>query len=338
MVNRIAVVLSVVLAFGALANASELWNNGVTYNGNWSEPNWYDSGTLTYISHPGGTVDTRISGNSTVTVDVSNAQCGPLFVGRGGSGTLAISDGSASLLVSKASTELLSVGYDGNGVVNQSGGLVKVSTADLSSELRISHGAAISGTYNLSGGILDVEKLARGGATWPAVFNATGGTLVVRNKIYKFGLTSAGLGFNQGTALLAPAGLDQVGTIGLGDSGNKTDYKAGAGAVIKIDIASDTSYDVMRSYGKLDLDNASILVNYLGTYTPGPDSFFDVWLELDTAYAGSGNITMLTPGTSYEWKDLNLDGKIDTLRIPEPATLSILALGLGGLIIRRKRS
>ena len=340
MEKKIVLVLGLLVTLGAIANASEVWNNNVTYNGNWSEPNWQHSAGGMGV-HPGGTADTRIAGSSTVTVDVSNAQCGPLFVGRGGSGTLAISSPSAAILVSKASTELMSVGYDGTGQVDQSGGLVKVATADNSSELRISHAATVGGTYNLSGGILDCETLARGGATYPGVFNATGGTLIVRNKIYKFGLASASLGFSQGGCLLAPAGVGQVGTITNGNSGNKQDYIAGSTSTLEFDLASATSYDKIVSYGPFSLDTCSIKVNLLGGYVPAPDSFFDVFTTIggDPTYTGSGTPTILTPGWSYEWKDLDSDGKIDTLRLlPEPATLSVLALGLGGLLIRRKRS
>jgi hypothetical protein len=345
MVKRIAIVLSVVFLFGALANASEQWNNNVTYDGNWSDPNWYDSGSASLINHPGGTVDTRISANSAVTLDVNSAQCGPLFVGRGvagNSGTLVVSDPNAYILVSKASTELMSVGYDGPGFVKQSDGTVKVSTADLSSELRISHTSGITGEYDLSGGLLDVEKLSKGNKAYPGTFNATGGTLVVRTKIFKFGLVSedASYGFSVGGALLAPGGLGEVGTITNGDSSNKQDFLTTSSSTLEFDIASASSFDKIVSYGPFDLDTCSIKVNLLNGYTPGPDSFFDVFTTIggDSTYGGTGTPTIITDGWSYEWKDMNNDGKMDTLRLPEPATLSVLALGLGGLLIRRRRS
>jgi len=342
MEKRIAIVLGVVLAVGAVANASELWNNGVAYNGNWSEPNWaHSAGGMG--NHPGGTVDTRISGNCTVTLDVTGAQAGPLFVGRttaGSSGQLDISDPNASLLVSKASTELMSVGYDGTGIVNQSAGLVKVATSDLSSELRISHAATVQGTYNLSVGLLDVEKLSRGGATYPGVFNATGGTLIVRTKIFKFGLASASLGFAQGGALLEPGGIDAVGTITSGDSGNKQTYTAGATSVLEFDIASDSSYDKVVSYGNFALDSCTIRINLLGDFTPGPDSFFDIFTTVggDPTYGGTGTPTIETEGFSYCWRDVSGDGVVDTLRIPEPATLSVLAFGGLAVLVRRRRA
>jgi hypothetical protein len=338
MEKRIAIVLALVFVVGAVANASEVWNNNVTYNGNWSDPNWFDSGSSSLVVHPGGTADTRIAGSSIVTLDVNNAQCGPLFVGRGGAGTLVVDTDTDFILVSKASTELMSVGYDGTGVVDHSAGTVKVATADNSSELRISHSAAIVGKYNLSGtGLLDVEKLSRGGATYAGSFNATGGTLIVRNKIFKFGLISAGLGFSQGGALLEPGGIDQVGSITSGDSGNKQDYTATSSSTIEFDIASDTSYDKVVSYGNFNLDSSTIKLSFLGEYTPGVDSFFDVWTTIggDPNYAGSGTPTV--EGSDYLWMDLNADGRIDTLRIPEPASLTVLVAGLG-LLLRRRRS
>ena len=343
MEKRIAIVLGLLVTLGAIANATEIWNNNLGYSGNWSEPNWYDSGSSSFINHPGGTADTRISDNSWVTVDVNNAQCGPLFVGRGVAttgATLVISSSSASLLVSKASTELMSVGYDGLGVVSQSGGLVKVATSDNSSELRLSHAAGIEGDYLLSGGILDVEKLSRGAATYPGTFSANGGTLIVRNKVFKFGLVSAGLGFSQGGCLLAPGGVGTVGSITNGDSGNKQDYTAGSTSTLEFDISGDTTFDKIVSYGPFTLDTCTIKVNLLGGYLPTGKTF-DVFTTVggDTNYIGSGTPTIATPGWSYQMLDTNSDGRVDTLRLlPEPATLSILGLGLGGLLMRRKRS
>jgi len=103
MERRIAIVLSVVFAFGALANASEQWNNNVTYDGYWSDPNWQHSAGGMGV-HPGGTADTRISGNSKVTLDSASAQCGPLFVARGvagNSGTLVVDSASDYILVAR---------------------------------------------------------------------------------------------------------------------------------------------------------------------------------------------------------------------------------------------
>jgi len=83
-------------------------------------------------------------------------------------------------------------------------------------------------------------------------------------------------------------------------------------------------------------------VNLLDGYTGGgTDSFFDVFVEVAVAddYAGSGTPILDAPeGWTYQWKDSDTDGINDTFRliVPEPASLSLLALGALGLI-RRKR-
>jgi len=261
--------------------------------------------------------------------------------------------------------------------VNHSDGTFRIYGADAGSagigELRLNSGSATSAgstaNYNLSGGLLDVEILSRGTSNMTtANFTATGGTLVIRNRITKFGRVSdgngvaqPGQGFNQGLATLEIGNIGTVSRIYIGGSpdngepnGSRTDYAVGAGGVVNFDIASAISFDKIISYGDLvNTAGATLSIDLLLGYTPDAYTTFNVWSFLDansivstdpyympyTKYIlGSGAFGVVPAGWLANWIDTNADLSTDTLQltyIPEPTTIALLSLGL--LAIRRSR-
>jgi hypothetical protein len=318
---------TVLLTFGTTVRATTTWVSGNI--GDWSDPaNWV--GCVLPI-----TTDTTNINNGVATLDASQ-QVGVLFMGNNLAtdvGTLNINS-DVNLTISKASNELLGLSRvaGATGTINHSAGTVKVYRPDSTlGEVRLANVTGAIANYNLSGtGILDVQVLSRGDkARTTANFNATGGTLVVRTKINKFGRIAegAGYGFNQGLCRLEVGGISTVGAITVGDGSNSMDYAVGAGGTLAIDIASAVSYDTVTQHGDLcNTAGATLSVNLLGGYVPTVDGFFNVWTFSDKTKAGSGAFASLPSGWTAAWVDTNADLSTDTLRltyIPEPATIAL---------------
>jgi len=332
-------VFTFLFALGTTVKAADVSGTWVSGNsGNWSN-------TANWSAYPEGTGTATIGGNSTVTLD-SSQSCGIVLMNSGTAGNvvLDITNGS-NLTIMKNSTELLGVTRTagGSGTVNHSAGTVRVGRVDGggTGEVRLANADA-AGTYKLSGtGILDTEVLNKGASSRAgAVWNATGGTLVIRNRIYKFGLISNGLGFNQGDCTLEIGAINTVKAIELGNSTNADDYTVDAGGTMVFDVLSASSYDTILQYGSVANTLGAALVIRTAGYTPTVGSFFDVWTSFGKTGAGSGAFGSITAGWAAAWVDTDGGGtgSLDTLRltyIPEPATIALFGLGL--LALRRNK-
>ncbi|MGA2266294.1 MAG: PEP-CTERM sorting domain-containing protein [Phycisphaerae bacterium] len=346
--KRVGLVLVALLMLGTASNASNTWVGGAS--GDWSNPaNW---STATQPSSS----ETAVINNAVVTADVP-AAFGQLILSNvaNSNATLLVNNPSVTLVIAKSSTEDVSGAYadPAIGTLDLRAGSVRVyNTSGTNGEYRLSHSytATCQGTIKLSGvGILDLDVLSKGDkAAVNSTFVGTGGTLIIRNQINKFGLVSGGYsGFHLGSSLLAPGGIGTVGAqIGVGLSQN-TDFFADTGT-LEFDIASATSYDQIKGRGTCDLtDGAALSVQFLAGYTPAAQASWDLWVPYDANSSGAGIPTLRVP-TGYNagdfslaWLDMVSDpnGWADTLRltyVPEPAALVMLVGGLGWLLIRRK--
>jgi len=341
----ILMVVTLLLSIGSTAQATRTWVSG--NSGNWSNTGNWSGGTL-----PSSSETAQVS-NGTVTLDASQT-IGQLLMTYNATDntTLNINTG-ANLTVNKSSAELFTLvkggtTVGGTTVVNHSSGTVTVSAAGAGTgELRLVSAGTTTGTatYNLSGtAVLDTEVLSKGNATdTAATFNATGGTLVIRNMIYRFGLNSAGGGFNQGAATLEVGAINTVKAITIGNGTNAMDYTVGAGGTVNIDIASASSFDSILQYGNYATisNGAALGIRLAGGYTPTVGQTFDVW-KFNTPSAtydnGVGAFSTVPAGWTAAWVDSGSDGFKDTLRLtytPEPATIALLGLGL--MAIRRNK-
>ena len=331
------------LTLGTTANAASTWVSGNV--GNWSDATNWAGGV------PTGTATGQIN-NGTCTLDTSQS-LGIVLMGGAATdvGVLNINSGANLNIYKSGSSEAFCLGkFAGttNETVNHSVGTVRVGAVGTANggtyETRLVTGSTVTtatSTYNLSGSaVLDTDILSKGNkADTGAAFNATGGMLVVRTMIYKFGLNSEGYGFNQGQAKLEIGAINTVAAITVGNSTNSMDYTVGTGGTLDFDIASATSFDTITQYGNIaNTAGATLQVDLLGGYTPTVGSTFDVWTFNDKTKAGSGAFGVLPAGWTANWVDTSADGSLDTLRLtytPEPATITLLGLGL--LAIRRNK-
>ncbi|UCF42291.1 MAG: hypothetical protein JSV99_06670, partial [Planctomycetota bacterium] len=330
MMKRSIIIVLLVSLMSTVANGAWYWVG--TVDNSWANNNnWHDGTQSPPGSEHSATESIRIPGG-TVNADEDDTM-GYLMLGRDdgfgapapiANATVNINSG-YTLNVSTGSSELVSVaftdGYTNN--LNVSNGRLNVWRGTGAGELRLNHiyAATCVGNVTLSGtGIIDTEDLNKGDRAGGGDFTATGGTLVIRNEIDKFGKLSEDLsyGFKLGGATLeiAPIGSaigeNYVGAIGDIEIGNSQDcdFLMDSTSTVVFDLGTaqnkggtaGVDWDYIGTEGDFVIDG-TLLVRY--TVAAEVGDYWDVWsVEYDLgSYDGSGSFDSLPSNITASWED-----------------------------------
>jgi hypothetical protein len=353
-----SLILLLVGLIASTASAAWIWDGSASNN--WSDANNWSDGTVSPpATIPHASTESMRIPSGTVNADVDDTM-GYLMMSREGTPgnvTLTIPTGT-TLKVSTGSEELVSVAYSDNVTnnLNINGGTLSVYRGSGSGSIRLNHvySSTCTGNLNLNSGTIQVEMLNKGNRSAGGNFTATGGTLVIRDEIDKFGKVSQGYsGFLLGGATLEIAPIadniddltyvNEIGDIEIGNS-DDTDFIMSDASTIVFDLGlsannsgvAGVDYDYIGMEGDFTIDG-TLVVRISGT--PSEGDYWDVLsVEYDVgSYGGSGTFDSLPSNITASIIDAG-SGYVDTLRltyVPEPMT--VMLLGLGGLLIRRRK-
>ena len=271
-------------------------------------------------------------GNAIFSQEGGTVDCGGwLSIGRntGGNGVYNLSGGTLNAL--NSSTALTVGEYDtgvfnlsDNGVANVNGmriahkttgaGTVNITGGSLNimSSKGIFQGDG-SSTFNLSGGLLDMNGYTIGALD---TFSFTGGTILDAGTI-AFSLAQEG-------GILAPGADGSTGTTAISGDYTQTD------GTLLIDLLNTSSVDKL-SVSSSAAFSGMIEVSLLAGASVNMGDIFDI---VDAMSITNNSLTWSLPelqsGMTWDTSSFTTDGTIRV--VPEPATLTLLLLGVSGLL------
>ena len=302
------------------------------------------------------------TGNSnvgqTVTLDGANPNLAAVTLGNGAT----LAQGTGGTLTLDGTHASVSGGTDGTATLTSDGSATTVS-APVTLATNTTATVAAGGNLTLSGVVSGSATLTKSGAgiiTLTAPDTYSGGTLVTGG-VLAVNTTTSTDGTGSGSALSGGGGVtlsgggtlrnaNLSGTANTTDTPNTNNFQNGGFLTIGtnggfLDFGVGNTGAVFNFTGFSDLGNDTLQVlNYTGNFTDGTnggdglDQFLIGGTPLTTAQLN--DIQFVNPnGLSGTYTPLQLaDGEISPAPEPgEVATLSMIGLGLGGLILRARK-